>query len=487
MTTGTKTTDLTVSTAITDTVYPSGNTTVMGYWPVGFKWVKSWSGDDYPHAAVLNVFQKHWVLSERAVTDAMGGMTGEKRRTYLEKWLYRKEHPNRVTRAEHNYTYSIDLYVDRLYKFSIRDFYPPKAVIQTSTRTFRSTHGGGYTVMPVSRWNSNDTIALQGKLREKILGSDFDLGVFLGEGNQTLKLITSSATTIYKSLRALKKGDVREAVKAFRVYEPKALRKSGSLTEAERRKADQMLQLKEMSARWLELQYGWLPLLGDTYGAAEALAKQLNEPAVQTYRVTKRKLHDPSSDAFVQINSTIRQARAFNYFGYDRGQLIARVKEVNLPSLVGLTDPSSVLWELTPWSFVVDWFIPIGNYLDARGVAQSVTGTFVTTISTKELFTCDGIMQNPNAFYPDPSMLPEYRSRKMTGTRTVSSTLFTPRPQFKTLEKIASWQHCTNAIALLLTLSPSSAQGKPWMQKFGQQPGLRVRESPRALVGTVRP
>lgn len=29
-----------------------------------------------------------------------------------------------------------------------------------------------------------------------------------------------------------------------------------------------------------------------------------------------------------------------------------------------MLNPQSIAWELTPWSFVIDWFIPIGNYLN---------------------------------------------------------------------------------------------------------------------------
>jgi hypothetical protein len=31
----------------------------------------------------------------------------------------------------------------------------------------------------------------------------------------------------------------------------------------------------------------------------------------------------------------------------------------------GFTNPINLLWELLPFSFVADWFLPIGNYLEA--------------------------------------------------------------------------------------------------------------------------
>jgi hypothetical protein len=34
-------------------------------------------------------------------------------------------------------------------------------------------------------------------------------------------------------------------------------------------------------------------------------------------------------------------------------------------SQFGITNPASLTWELLPWSFVADWFIPIGPYLES--------------------------------------------------------------------------------------------------------------------------
>jgi len=40
---------------------------------------------------------------------------------------------------------------------------------------------------------------------------------------------------------------------------------------------------------------------------------------------------------------------------------------------MGLINPAEVAWELTPWSFVVDWFIPVGNFLEALTARAGVT------------------------------------------------------------------------------------------------------------------
>jgi len=124
---------------------------------------------------------------------------------------------------------------------------------------------------------------------------------------------------------------------------------------------------------------------------------------------------------------------------------------VNVAQLSGLTDPASVLWELTPYSFVADWFIPIGNYLAARSLASALTGTFVTTKTRRVFCAYEGLANTDNGIvrtvYTTP---PKGNCALINVTRTVSTSLNVPVPSFKTLDKVASWKHCANAVALLV-------------------------------------
>lgn len=458
MTVGTKTADLRANLWTGYTLYPSGTVVPWGNYPIGSYWSKSWTGADYPSEGNPDIFTKSWQKVDREIDSATktgSSVTG----TYTERWVRRKEAPPRVTRVEHNYVWNLESRNDKYVEIIYVNQFPPFAVNQVTKTCFRQQYGDGYTLSG-NRWTSNDTIALQGKLREKIVGSDFDMGVFLGEGREACRMIGDTALYIARSLRALKKGDVVGAAKALRVNPPKnADRASEALLRAravDRREASAQRILvndrsgskaapgtawdKEASSRWLELQYGWLPLISDTYGAAEALAQQLNHPSVQTYRARKRKI------LVVTPVPTVVQKKAYTAYAVDRGQIVARISEVNVAQLNGLIDPSSILWELTPWSFVVDWFIPIGNYLQARGLAQSVSGSFITTLSTIELFQVNSTLLQNYSSMPEPFW---YRSWKSYGTRSCTTSLSTPPPRMKGLGEAASWKRATNAVALL--------------------------------------
>lgn len=278
--------------------------------------------------------------------------------------------------------------------------------------------------------NNDVTQMLQG-LREKIYGSDFNLSVFLGEGHQTLELIADSATRVYNSLRHLKRGDVVGAAKSLVNGTTTGLR-----THSMRRHATQT-----MSQNWLELQYGWMPLLGDTYGAATSLAHMTKAPFQTHYTVrkTREKVEWQTGGG-----STPTDARyTYGFRTTQRVALTVIIRE--RPSsfyALGLKNPEIVAWELMPWSFVIDWFLPIGQYLDARAAASSIAGTWITSNKIHGVYLgVKGHLGSAGAYW-----------RRGTFERIVSSTPpVVPLPNFKSLDKALSWKHCVNALALLTT------------------------------------
>ena len=371
---------------------------------VGTYYSKSWNGTDQPK--VKPTYKRFSLF--RADTG---------------KTLFYKQRgdaPVRLKKDDHSYSCEIYQYSSNLTSWST---YVYGVEEQRNVESARALFGIGGSVSSTSEWNDNDTLNLNNLLREKIAGSDFNMGVFLGEGHQALQMITQASTRIFKSMRALKRGDVAGAANALRTLRPAKLHKSA---------AD----------NWIELQYGWKPLVQDAYGAAQFLAKVLEFPMIQTYRVKKKK--------WLEVAASGPNFSSFVGIGDTRVQLIARLSEVNVPQLVGLLDPASVAWELTPWSFVADWFVPIGSYLASRSLAQALTGSFVTTKTRRIYINYAGITE---AYNPVVSHVytgsPAGTDHKINVDRVVSSSLSVPSPKFKTLDKVASWQHCANAVALL--------------------------------------
>ena len=286
-------------------------------------------------------------------------------------------------------------------------------------------------VVPFFTLSANDQLKLLGKLREKLSGSDFNMSVFLGEGHKTLQMIGDTAIRIAKSIHHLRKGDLAGTAR--------------SLLEGTSRKP--LKPYKEMkpfkpaadrvSSHWLELQYGWLPLLKDVEAGAQALAHQLSVPARQTYRMSIRreysaKFTKTSGGATVTSERITQQFRFLKVIVSEHPSLIQKL---------GLTDPLNVAWELVPFSFVVDWFLPIGSWLEARAITSIVKGTYVTSdyMSSKLVYHDLGVLK-PRG--PVGSRLYELN-------RYVGGAPPLPLPKMKSLSEAASVKHVLNGIALL--------------------------------------
>lgn len=285
-------------------------------------------------------------------------------------------------------------------------------------------------------FTANDQIRLVGKLQDLLYGSDFNMGVALGELGESLGLIGDTAKRFAGALGAARHGQWGRAAD-FLLSGTKRKRKPGHVDMPGGKPTSKML-----ADNWLELQYGWLPLLKDVEAGAQMLAHHLNVPVRQSYRVAIRREVQTSRDS--QVGYQPNQKAHAEGTKSHRRSIIARIEEAgSIPQFLGLTNPELVIWELVPYSFVADWFIPIGDWMQARALVSHLKGTFIT--SDKRMGAAYSPVSQYFAFQPRGNY------RQVLFSRTVSSTLDVPMPHFKPLGKAASWQHCANAVGLLVS------------------------------------
>jgi hypothetical protein len=299
------------------------------------------------------------------------------------------------------------------------------------TRTRGILEVFSHVVSPSSLWDSNDDIALIAKLQEKVFGSEFNLGVFLGEGRQALTLIADSAIRIAASLRHLRRGRLKDA---WQDLVRGTSREKRSAPHKEKFVNPSKIDERIYADLWIEMQYGWKPLLSDVKSGAEALAAQLSEPFSLHY-VAKRMKQESGE----RVTQTMSDGPITCTYYSCRGRVLRTTvsEKPGLAQLSRLDNPLTVAWELLPWSFVIDWFIPVGQWLDARGSSSIFNAGSVSSTLDKE--NCYVPMQGTTAIFRFDNL------QRVVGG--VSGSL--PLPAFKPLSKVASWQHCANAIALL--------------------------------------
>lgn len=212
--------------------------------------------------------------------------------------------------------------------------------------------------------NFQSRFAMDAKLVAKMKGQQWALPVFVGELGATVDLVTSTATRIYRSYKALRRGDLRAFARVLRLEQP-SNRKVAKFNRGYGRNARDAA-----ASTWLEYSYGWVPLLADVYDAAELLAEQVSQKpdwTLVTVRATTRESRKTSLTGSSSTGEITKYAYRADTTSNSSLRGVWRFHPLpgTLPAKLGLANPLYVAWNLLPLSFVADWFLPIGDYLDA--------------------------------------------------------------------------------------------------------------------------
>lgn len=192
-------------------------------------------------------------------------------------------------------------------------------------------------------------------VNKAILNAKSNLSLLLADFHQrkqTANMIGNNVMRIVNAVRALKHGDFGAAVRSL---------------AANKRK--QRLTASDIGQQWLEIQYGWKPILSDVYEAFEAM-KPIRAVAKGVGRSKEKAQNSGSvklSYGTLHYDQQVQKsAKAVLYFTYPgEGALLHGAQQ-------GVLAPLEVAWDLLPWSFVVDWFAPIGDYFQALSASISL-------------------------------------------------------------------------------------------------------------------
>lgn len=325
--------------------------------------------------------------------------------------------------------------------------------------------GFGYNGALKTPWTSSHDYKLLSRMREKVMGSDFNLASFLGaEGLDTLRFFTDTANRIYRSLAAARKLDFRNAHLILTgwgrvTYRSKSLAAREraaqediyrSIAEAASGKSRGQGWWSVPASTWLEYHLAVEPLLGDCVAAAEQLAHVTQMPRslrVQASVTTRNKFTPGSVDLYSPLWTGERKVRksVVAYFTHTPEPL----------SFLGFQDPEVTLWNAIPLSFVADYFVPIGSFLEARATAKAMPpGVYITSLKDEtNLVSCQGKRQSAIIAPVDQA-----KQKFKTGSfqRTVSSSLDVPKPRVTPLGAFSSWQRAATVASLVAAFSDRS-------------------------------
>lgn len=285
-----------------------------------------------------------------------------------------------------------------------------------------------------------------GKLQSQIRNNDFDAGSAFAETEKTIAGILNSTRIVLDLWRSAARLDLPGFLRALaRLPQGRRKREHGDAVAA--------LKAGDISAAFLAVRYGWEPLINDVWEGIIYFETRLDN------RVAKFK-----------AAASRQETLSYGFVGYramvEYHQIIAyRCNVTSIPSewrLLGLNNPLGIAWERVPFSFVVDWFIPIGNYFSVLAFFSGLSATYAKTeywraTYSKSTGMCANGQGSPHYIYcnvPGPNFVRHETVAPALLTlvevyRTPNVSLSVTPPSFKSLGKVFSTEHLENAAALI--------------------------------------
>lgn len=266
------------------------------------------------------------------------------------------------------------------------------------------------------------------KARAKLRNASVNLGVAFAERKQTARLLGDTAFRLGKAFNNLKRGRVRAAMRDLGI--------SNSSREPRGSNAPR---------KWLELQYGWKPLLSDVFGACDALSRRDKSH----FRVT--------ATATESVNRKFQKNWTGASMGHGEAQVLfstfVRIDALPDNDLImslaqmGVTNPLLIGWELVPYSFVVDWALPVGSWLESLDAlaGYSKASTSISTLIRGDWLDVGRSGKNGSDFYVKNTYIGTQRYVKLV--REASNGV--PQATFPRFKDPRSLLHMANGLSLL--------------------------------------
>jgi len=209
-----------------------------------------------------------------------------------------------------------------------------------------------------------------GKLRLAIKDQKVNLAQTLAEYRQAQSMFVKNATTVIQFVRWLKRG---QGSNPFAGNKNRVRRTSPT-------------KRNEVSDRYLEYQFGVKPLINDIAGVCEEFELALQRPHYRTVSCT------------VKNEDRAERSPVNGYTGKkvlikEEQKVTMKVKCIVLgeslaAQRLGFRNPLALGWELLPYSFVLDYFIGVGSWLNSFDVGPGIQQCY-GTVSRRSRYWCE--------------------------------------------------------------------------------------------------
>lgn len=283
---------------------------------------------------------------------------------------------------------------------------------------------------------------LEAKLRKKIKSETVNVAVALAERKQTAGLVSSAVKSILSFYRS-----VRDKTLFSKLLSRRRKRLPPDFHSLQPRVRHELLRRREgllesrsrdLADAWLQFSFGMKPLYGDINAAVEETIRSCSDGITMWVRT--------HSEHTMKSSTTVNQHGTSFVCTFEEKMLLRakasfRISDTgeNRAVAMGITNPLQVAWELVPYSFVIDWILPVGDYLSSLDSLLSVTNLMVYRGMHQE--------KNYGVFHDGASAMSNYQLKVR---HLPDSTLALPRLEFG--HSGNKWLQTAHSLALLRQL-----------------------------------
>lgn len=273
----------------------------------------------------------------------------------------------------------------------------------------------------VADWQFNESNRAAVECLLKLQGDKTSFGQQMLEAKRTHALITESFFKLVSALRSVKHGNFKLAAKHLGLSSSRGI--AGNI---------------------LEFQYGWRPLMADIYSNYKYFRD--NKPTFPLL-VADRTVRWGEGGKRLPNRYNLENKIA-DFAGTSTCKLYAKLSDsfLNNACSFDVANPLALGWELVPFSFVVDWAMPVGNFLEAlnaRVGLDFVGGYYAQRVES----TVSGTINPGSAYSVAQPFMAE--CKRFSFERRRLSGFPAPIPYAKSP---FSTEHALNSMALLRSL-----------------------------------
>lgn len=217
-------------------------------------------------------------------------------------------------------------------RITVKD--PKKTIAVATARAYSA----GWFASP-SRLEVSTLYTAQNRLDSRLKPHRAALAITAVQYSAALKMIALRFQQLGRAYRFLRRGNIKQFSRELSWSPDKRTR----------------TRSQSVSGQWLEYHFGWAPLLGDIYSASMVLT---SDPNQFRQRGSCTMVYNRTVEESLYREHITQRIRSVCGAG-----IVVTNPNVALLNTLGFLNPVQVAWDAVPFSFVIDWFVKVNQFL----------------------------------------------------------------------------------------------------------------------------